>query len=68
MPGFADGGLVGRIALSPLRTPTPKEQRAAAIFNFPGMGSGYQVSMKAYDFDRLQRDFSRAALAKGGRR
>lgn len=68
LPGFADGGLVGRIALSPLRTPTPKEQRAAAIFNFPGMGSGYPVSMKAYDFDRLQRDFSRVALAKGGRR
>jgi hypothetical protein len=67
LPGFADGGLVGRLSLPQLRPPTPAAARAAAIFNFPGMGR-YETSMDAYTFDRLQRDFQREALKKGGRR
>ncbi len=67
LPGFADGGLVGRLSLPTLRTATPAAARAAAVFNFPGMGR-YETSMNAYDFNRLQRDFARAALQKGGRR
>jgi uncharacterized coiled-coil protein SlyX len=67
LPGFADGGLVGRLLTNPLRPQTPREQRAKAIFNFPGVGQ-YQTSMDAYNYDRLRRDFARISLQKGGRR
>lgn len=67
LPGFADGGLAGRLLINPVRQQSAREQRAAAIFNFPGMGQ-YQTSMDAYNYDMLQRDFARAALQKGGRR
>lgn len=67
IPGYADGGLVGRLSLPTLRPQSPAAARAAAVFNFPGMGR-YETSMDAYNFDRLQRDFSRAALKWGGRR
>jgi len=67
LPGFADGGLVGRLSLPQLRQQQPAAARAAAVFNFPGMGR-YETSMDAYNFERLQRDFQREALKKGGRR
>lgn len=67
LPGFADGGLVGRISLPSVgRSATAAPQRAA-VFNFPGIGN-YSTTMDPYTFERLQSDFSRAALQKGGRR
>lgn len=66
LQGFADGGLVGRLslpALSSAAAPVPR----AAIFNFPGLGS-YPTNLSPYDYARLESDFARAALAKGGRR
>ena len=66
LPGFADGGLVGRLAIPSLRSPQPVTERMAATFNFPGLGS-YRASLSADTFAQLQRDFQRAALQKGGR-
>ena len=67
IPGYADGGLVGRLLINPLRQQSAKEQRAAAIFNFPDMGK-YPVSMDANVMRQLESAFARAALQKGGRR
>ena len=67
IPGYAAGGLVGRLSPGNLRPAGPAAARASATFNFPDMGS-YQASLDGYTFDRLQRDFQRAALQKGGRR
>jgi len=67
LPGFADGGLVGRLAIPTLRSPQPVNERMAATFNFPGMGS-YRATVSADTFRQLQNDFQRAALQKGGRR
>jgi len=66
LPGYADGGLVGRLAIPTLRSPQPVTERMAATFNFPGLGS-YRASLSADTFAQLQRDFQRAALQKGGR-
>lgn len=68
IPGYADGGLVGRLALPSLRPEMPAQQRAAAVFNFPGFGGPYTTTMDTYTFERITRDFSKAALQKGGRR
>ena len=68
IPGYADGGLVGRLALPSLRPEMPAQQRAAAVFNFPGFGGPYTTTMDNYTFERITRDFSKAALQKGGRR
>ena len=38
LPGFADGGLVGRLAIPTLRSPQPVTERMAATFNFPRPG------------------------------
>jgi hypothetical protein len=67
LPGFADGGLVGRLAIPTLRSPQPVTERMAATFNFPGLGS-YRATVSADTFRQLQNDFQRAALQKGGRR
>jgi hypothetical protein len=67
IPGYADGGLVGRLSVPNVQPSEPANARAAATFNFPGMGS-YAAELKPYDFDRLQRDFQREALRSGGRR
>jgi hypothetical protein len=67
LPGFASGGLVGSLNIPQLSAPAAQSARAAAIFNFPGMGS-YQVSMMDDAFARLQVNFQRIALQKGGRR
>ena len=67
LPGFADGGLVGRLAIPSLRSPQPVTERMAATFNFPGLGS-YRATVSADTFRQLQNDFQRAALQKGGRR
>lgn len=65
LPGYADGGLVGRLSLGTLPPPAP--QRAPAIFNFPDLGR-YPVTMAPEDFGRLQDQFARAALQNGGRK
>ena len=67
LPGYADGGLVGRLSLPNLRPASSPAAAASATFNFPGMGS-YQATMDTYNFSKLQRDFSREALRSGGRR
>jgi len=67
LPGYADGGLVGRLSLPNLRPASSPAAAASATFNFPGMGS-YQATMDSYNFSKLQRDFSREALRSGGRR
>ena len=67
LPGYADGGLVGRLAIPTLRSPQPVNERMAATFNFPGLGS-YRATVSADTFRQLQNDFQRAALQKGGRR
>lgn len=67
LPGFADGGLVGRLSLPTLRAQLPAQAaRATAVFNFPGMGR-YSVGIDHYTLNRLQNDLARAALQKGGR-
>lgn len=66
LPGYASGGLVGNLVVSPVRAQqTPS--RAAAVFNFPQLGS-YPVTMDADILDRLETSFARVALQKGGRR
>lgn len=65
LPGYADGGLVGRFSLGTLPPPAP--QRAPAIFHFPDLGR-YPVTMAPEDFGRLQDQFARAALQNGGRK
>lgn len=65
IPGYADGGLVGRLSIGSIPAAAP--QRAPAIFNFPEIGR-YPVTMAPNDFDRLQDRFARAALQSGGRK
>jgi len=65
LPGYADGGLVGRLSIGSIPAAAP--QRAPAIFNFPEIGR-YPVTMATNDFDRLQDRFARAALQSGGRK
>lgn len=65
LPGYADGGLVGRLSIGSIPAAAP--QRAPAIFNFPEIGR-YPVTMAPNDFDRLQDRFARAALQSGGRK
>ena len=68
LPGFAAGGLVGRINPGSLSDAGGVRGASnSATFNIPGMGS-YATTVDGYTFDRLQRDFARAALQKGGRR
>lgn len=67
LPGFADGGLVSRLRGTPLLAPASSSRQVPAVFHFPGLGR-YPASLASYDFDRLQEDFSRAALQKGARR
>lgn len=67
LPGYAGGGLVGNINPGALRMPSAAPARAAATFVVPGLGS-YPTSVDGYTFDRLERDFARAALQKGGRK
>ncbi|HNB90167.1 MAG TPA: hypothetical protein PLP91_07240, partial [Plasticicumulans sp.] len=65
---FADGGLVGRLALPTTRPPAPAPTMRPVTLVMPG-GSSYCASMGAGDVARLQQDiFARAALAKGGAR
>lgn len=66
LPGFAHGGLVDRLVVSPVRS-APASERAAAVFNFPDLGR-FPVSMESDIFDKLQTAFARTALQKGGRR
>ena len=66
--GYADGGLVSRLVSRPLLDgPGGGSRQSPAVFNFPGIGR-YPAVLESYDFGRLQADFSRAALQKGGRR
>lgn len=68
LPGFADGGLVGRLALPTIRPPSPAPTMRPVTLVMPG-GSSYGAAMGAGDVARLQQDiFARAALAKGGAR
>jgi len=67
LPGYAGGGLVGNINPGALRMPSAAPARAAATFVVPGLGS-YPTSVDGYTFGRLERDFARAALQKGGRK
>jgi len=65
LPGFADGGLVGRIPLGSLPSHAPPRQ--TAVFHFPDIGR-FPVSMAQDDLARLQSQFGRAALQSGGRK
>lgn len=65
LPGFANGGLVGRLQIG--APPTPSAPRQTAVFNFPGLGR-FPVAMEQDDFARLQSQFGRAALQTGGRK
>lgn len=67
LPGFASGGLVGGLSIGMARAPQAAAQRAAAVFNFPDLGS-YPVTMDADPLGQLERAFARVALQKGGRR
>jgi len=66
LPGYANGGLVGNLVVSPVRA-QQAPSRAAAVFNFPQLGS-YPVTMDTDILDRLETSFARVALQKGGRR
>lgn len=66
LPGYASGGLVGNLVVSPVRA-QQSPSRAAAVFNFPQLGS-YPVTMDTDILDRLETSFARVALQKGGRR
>ena len=67
LPGYADGGLVGRLSVPSVQASEPASVRDRGTLTVPGVGA-YPVEMKPYDFDRLQRDFQREALRSGGRR
>lgn len=67
LPGFASGGLVGALQISQARQPAPGPSRAAAVFNFPDLGS-FPVTMDADPLRQLESAFARVALQKGGRR
>lgn len=67
LPGYASGGLVGNINPGSLRTPAARPAGNSATFVVPGLGS-YPTSTDSYTFQRLERDFARASLQKGGRR
>ena len=67
IPGYADGGLVGRLSVPSVQANERPEVRDRGTLTVPGVGA-YPVEMKPYDFDRLQRDFQREALRSGGRR
>jgi hypothetical protein len=67
LPGFASGGLVGALQISQARQPAPGAARAAAVFNFPDLGS-FPVTMDADPLRQLESAFARVALQKGGRR
>jgi len=47
------------------RAPQAAAQRAAAVFNFPDLGS-YRVTMDADPLRQLEGAFARLALQKGG--
>lgn len=66
LPGFASGGLVNYLSVGSVRA-TPAAQRAAAVFNFPDLGS-FPVTMDADPLRQLESAFARVALQKGGRR
>jgi hypothetical protein len=69
LPGYADGGLVGRLSLPSLRQ-TPSTAAAAAVdatLVLPGLGR-YQAAMDPYNFQKLSSDLKREALRSGGRR
>ena len=66
LPGFANGGLVNNISFGSVRS-TPAAQRAAAVFNFPDLGS-FPVTMDADPLRQLESAFAKVALQKGGRR
>jgi hypothetical protein len=66
LPGYANGGLVGNLAVSPVRA-QQAPSRAAAVLVFPQLGS-YPVTMDTDILDRLETSFARVALQKGGRR
>lgn len=67
LPGFASGGLVGNLNLSSVRPQAQASPSSTAVFNFPDLGR-YQVSMMDDAFAKLQVNFQRIALQKGGRR
>jgi len=68
LPGYADGGLVGRLSLPNLRqAPSPAAAAVDATLVLPGLGR-YQASMDPYNFGRLSSDLKREALRSGGRR
>ena len=66
LPGYASGGLVRNIGAGAIRPPAAAASGASATFVVPGIGQ-YQTRVDGYTFDRLERDFARAALQKGGR-
>ena len=66
LPGYADGGLVGRISLPSLSANAPS-LTSAAVFNFPGMGR-FPVTMRNDAMADLKSAFAREALKRGGRR
>ena len=65
LPGFASGGLVSGLSIGMARAPQAAAQRAAAVFNFPDLGS-YRVTMDADPLRQLEGAFARLALQKGG--
>lgn len=67
LPGYASGGLVRNISAGAMRPSAAGSAGASATFVVPGIGQ-YQTRVDSYTFDRLERDFARAALQKGGRR
>jgi hypothetical protein len=69
LPGYADGGLVGRLSLPSLRqAPSPAAAAAVdATLVLPGLGR-YQAAMDPYNFQKLSSDLKREALRSGGRR
>jgi hypothetical protein len=66
IPGYADGGLVGRISLPSLAA-SAAPSKSTAVFDFGELGR-YPVSMASKGVDDLKTAFAREALKRGGRR
>ena len=67
LKGYASGGLVSRLAIPSIPTSATKPSSAAAVFNFPGMGS-FPVSMSQDVMGELTTAFQRSALKRGSRK
>ncbi len=67
LKGYATGGLVQRLAMPSLPAAPAGRGGAAAVFNFPGMGS-FPVQMAPNVLGEMKAAFAREALMRGSRR